>query len=84
MTDVAPDRPKRKAMFLGPQALRDLAVTAARRRTEREAVEEALALLAQRDAQLDAMDDFIDWATAEWGEPSQDERLRAEEIWDNR
>lgn len=84
MTDVAPDRPKRKAMFLGPQALRDLAVTAARRRTEREAVEEALALLAQRDAQLDAMDEFIDWATAEWGEPSQDERLRAEEIWDNR
>lgn len=84
MTDVAPDRPKRKAMFLGPQALRDLAVTAARRRTEREAVEEALALLAQRDAQLDAMDDFIDWATAEWGEPTQDERRRAEEIWDNR
>lgn len=84
MADVLPDKPKRKAMFLGPTALRHLAATAARRRTEREAVEEALALLAERDAQRDAMQEFIDWATAQWGPPTAAERRRAEEIWSNR
>lgn len=78
------DRPKRKAMFLGPEALRDLAATSARRRTERAAMEEALALLAAQDAQRDAMDDFVAWATKEWGSPSVEDRERAEEIWANR
>ncbi|CAN5825967.1 hypothetical protein BH24ACT15_BH24ACT15_19070 [soil metagenome] len=84
MADVIPTKPKRKAMFLGPRALRNLAATASRRRTEREAVEEALELLAARDAQRDAMQEFIDWATAEWGTPTAAERARAEEVWSNR
>ena len=28
--------------------------------------------------------EFIEWATAEWGEPTSDEKARAEEIWSNR
>lgn len=84
MADVIPTKPKRKAMFLGPRALRNLAATASRRRTEREAVEEALELLAARDAQRDAMQEFIDWATAEWGTPTAAERAQAEEVWSNR
>ena len=78
----ADQKPKRKAMFLGPEALDDLARTSARRRTEREAMEEALALLAERDAQLDAMRDFVDWAEAEWGYPTDDDHRRADEILD--
>ncbi len=71
-------------MFLGPNALRNLAVTASRRRTEREAVEDALELLAAHDAQRDAMQEFVDWATAEWGLPTEAERARADEIWSAR
>ena len=74
------DRPKRKAMFLGPEALADLATTSARRRTERAAMEEALALLAERDNQLDAMAEFVEWAKAEWGEPTAKERARARSV----
>lgn len=84
MTDVVPDRPKRKAMFLGPEALQNLRATASRRRTEREAMEEALALLAKRDAQLDAMAAFVEWAHAEWGAPTEKDRARAREILANR
>lgn len=84
MPEVAHEKPKRKAMFLGPEALRNLKSTSARRRTEREAVEEGLRLLAERDTQVDAMHEFIEWATAEWGEPTVDEKARAEEIWSNR
>lgn len=84
MPEVIPEKPKRKAMFLGPDALRNLAATASRRRTEREAVEEALELLAARDAQRDAMEEFIEWATAEWGTPTEAERVRADEIWSKR
>jgi hypothetical protein len=47
-------------------------------------MEEALELLAVRDAQRDAMQEFIDWATAEWGRPSEAERARADEIWSAR
>lgn len=47
-------------------------------------MEEALALLAQRDRQLDTMADFVEWAHAEWGEPSDAARVRATEIVDNR
>jgi len=64
MPDIIGEKPKRKAMFLSPEALRHLKTTASRRRTEREAMEEALELLAARDAQLDSMQNFIDWATA--------------------
>ena len=78
------DKPKRKAMFLGPQALRDLSATSERRRTEREAMEEALALLAERDAKLDALADFVAWAKAEWGEPTPDDRSAAAELWAQR
>jgi hypothetical protein len=84
MPDVIPDKPKRKAMFLSPEALRNLAATASRRRTERQAVEQALELLAARDAQMDAMQEFIDWATERWGPPSAAERTRADEIWSSR
>jgi hypothetical protein len=83
MPDVVSDKPKRKAMFLGPEALRNLANTSARRRTEREAMEEALQLLAERDAQLDAMADFVEWAKSEWGEPSPEAHARAAEILDS-
>jgi len=84
MAEIIPDKPKRKAMFLSSSALRDLAATSSRRRTEREAVEEALALLAARDAQRDAMDDFIAWATEEWGNPTDADRARADAIWSER
>lgn len=84
MPEAVYEKPKRKAMFLGPEALHNLKSTSARRRTEREAVEEGLKLLAERDAQIDAMEDFIEWATAEWGEPTSDEKARAEKIWSNR
>jgi len=47
-------------------------------------MEEALELLAARDAQLDSMQNFIDWATGEWGEPTDEEKQRADEIWSNR
>lgn len=80
-TELPEDKPKRKAMFLGPQALRDLAATSARRRTEREAMEEALALLAERDAKLDALADFVAWARAEWEEPTPEDRAMADELW---
>lgn len=82
MSDASTDKPKRKAMFLGPEALQNLARTSARRRTERQAVEEGLALLAQRDAQLDAMADFIAWATNEWGPPTEADEARAAAIWE--
>ena len=81
MAEASVDKPKRKAMFLGPKALENLARTSARRRTERQAVEEGLELLAQRDAQLDAMAAFIKWATDCWGSPTEADRARAEEIW---
>jgi hypothetical protein len=84
MPEVIAGKPKRKAMFLSPEALRNLAATASRRRTEREAMEEALELLATRDAQRDAMRGFIEWATAEWGTPTEAESARADEIWSNR
>ncbi len=84
MPDTIREKPKRKAMFLSPEALRHLKATASRRRTEREAMEDALKLLAARDTQVDAMQDFIDWATTEWGEPTSDEKQRADEIWSNR
>ena len=83
MPDLKPDRPRRKSMFLGPDALDDLKATASRRRTEREAVEEALRLLAQRDAQMDAMAEFVEWAINEWGGPTREDRDRAEEVWAN-
>jgi len=84
MPDVVPDKPKRKAMFLSPAALRNLSTAAARRRTEREAVEEALDLLVARDAQRDAMAEFVDWAVANWGLPTDEEQARADEIWAKR
>ena len=74
------DWPKRKTMFLGPEALADLATTSARRRNERAAMEEALALLAERDNQLDAMAEFVELGTAEWGEPTAKERARARSV----
>lgn len=84
MPETIHEKPKRKAMFLSPEALGHLKTTAARRRTEREAMEEALKLLAARDAQVDAMQDFVEWAAAEWGEPSPAEQQQADEIWTNR
>ena len=84
MTTDVDGKPKRKAMFLGPGALANLRKTAARRRTERQAMEEALELLAQRDAQLDALNEFVAWAADEWGEPSAEAKARADEIWSNR
>ena len=80
MPDVIPDKPKRKAMFLSPAALRNLSAAASRRRTEREAVEEALDLLVARDAQRDAMADFVAWAATTWGPPTDEEQARADEI----
>lgn len=70
-------------MFLSPEALHDLAITSSRRRTERAAMEEALALLAARDAQLDAMAEFVTWAKTEWGEPSPEAHSRARDIIDS-
>lgn len=81
MSEALSDQPKRKAMFLGPEALHNLARTSARRRTERQAVEEGLELLAQRDAQLDALAEFVDWAHANWGPPSHEDRAQADQLW---
>ena len=83
MPDIS-DRPKRKSMFLSPDALANLETTASRRHTERAAMEEALALLAEHDARMDALADFVEWATNEWGVPSPDDKARADEIWSNR
>lgn len=74
--------PKRKAMFLGPQALDDLAATSARRRTEREAMEEALALLAERDRQRDAVAEFVEAVRLEHGDPTPEEVAAADELYD--
>ncbi len=82
MPNATDETPKRKSMFLGPEALRNLSATSARRRTEREAMEEALKLLAQRDTQLDAMADFVDWAIAEWGHPTREDHEAADKIWE--
>ena len=83
MTDVDLGKPQRKSVLLSPEAQRDLRSTAARRSTEREAIEEGLRLLAKQDAQQDAMDEFVERALAEWGEPSEAEKARAEEILTN-
>ncbi|MDE0320114.1 MAG: hypothetical protein OXI97_09550 [Acidimicrobiaceae bacterium] len=80
MSCVDSDKPRRKSVLLSPEALHDLRSTAARRRTEREAIEEALRLLAEQDARLDAMAEFVECALAEWGEPTEAEKARAEEI----
>lgn len=84
MPNVEAGKPKRKSMFLSPTALEHLTVTSARRRTEREAVEEALELLAARDAQRDALQAFVDWANQEWGPPTEAEHVQAEVIWSSR
>ena len=47
-------------------------------------MEGALELLAERDAQLDATDDFVRWAEVEWGEPTDEQKSRAAQIWANR
>jgi hypothetical protein len=75
-------KPKRKAMFLGPQALDDLATTSARRRTEREAMEEALALLAERDRQRDAMADFVEAVRLEHGDATPEETAGADHLYE--
>ena len=75
-------KPKRKAMFLGPQALDDLAATSARRRTEREAVEEALALLAERDRRDAALAEFVATVHATFGEPTSAEVAEADELYE--
>ena len=41
-------------------------------------------LLAQRDAQLEALNEFVAWAADEWGEPSAEAKARTDEIWSNR
>ena len=84
MPEPMPDRPKRKAMFLSPEALGNLRATASRRRTERQAMEEALELLAERDAQRDSMTAFVAWAHEQWGHPSADDRAAADKIWAER
>lgn len=50
--------------------------------TERGEEKEELGLLAEHDARMEAMDEFIEWALAEWGEPSEEEKRRADEIWE--
>ena len=83
MSDIS-DRPMRKSMFLSQTALKHLEATASRRHTERAAMEEALELLAQRDAQMDALAEFVQWATDAWGGPSLDDAATADEIWASR
>ena len=48
--------------------------------SERAAVEEALALLARRDPQLDAMANFVEWAHTEWGNPTDEEHSIAKTL----
>ncbi len=80
LSEAADGRPKRKSVFLSPQALHHLKVTASRRGTERRAVEEALALLVEHDERAIAMQEFLDWAADNWGEPDDEARARAAEI----
>ena len=63
-------------------ALDDLAATSARRRTEREAVEEALALLAERDRRDDALAEFVATVHATFGEPTSAEVAEADELYE--
>ena len=37
--------------------------------------------MATQNERLDAMREFIEWAKAEWGEPTEEEKARAREIW---
>lgn len=37
--------------------------------------------MATQNERLDAMREFIEWARAEWGEPTEEEKARAREIW---
>ena len=81
--DVIPDKPRRKSMFLGPNALRNLAATASRRRTEREAVEDALELLPHE------MHNEMPCRSSSTGQPrsgttDEAERAKADEIWSAR
>ena len=55
-----------------------------RARSEREAAEYAPRPLAARESPLDAVNAFVEWAVTEWGEPTEAEAARAEEIWSNR
>lgn len=67
-------------MFLGPEALQHLEAATQKGRTQREAVEEGLGLLAEQDSREAAMQEFIAWATNEWGEPTDADRRRAEKL----
>ena len=40
--------------------------------------------MATQNERLDAMREFIEWAEAEWGEPTEEEKARAREIWQQR
>ena len=71
---------KKKSMFLGPKALQNLETATQGGRTQREAVEQGLELLAKQDAREAALQEFINWATTEWGEPTNAERRQAEKI----
>lgn len=70
----------RKSVLLGPGAIDDLELTAGRRGTQRAAIEEGLALLAERDRQLDAMGEFVDWAVEQYGRPSEDDYAWADKV----
>ena len=47
-------------------------------------MEEALSLLAERDAKHDALEDFVKWAKSEWGDPTTEERKAADALWAHR
>ena len=71
----------RKSTLLGVDALADLeAASSDRGRTQREAIELGLAMLVERDKRLDAMQEFINWSIAEFGEPSPEDHAWAQRV----
>ena len=75
----------RKSTLLGVNAVANLqAASIERGRTQREAIELGLAMLVKHDQHLDAMQEFIEWSTTEFGEPTTEDYAWAQRVVANR
>lgn len=75
----------RKSTLLSVDAVADLeAASTERGRTQRKAIELGLAMLVKHDQHLDAMQEFIEWSTTEFGEPTAEDHAWAQHVVANR
>ncbi len=83
-TSTAPqDQAKavRKSTLLGMNAIANLeAASTERGRTQRQAIELGLAMLVEHDQHLDAMQEFIEWSTNQFGEPAAEDHAWAQTV----